>query len=295
MHTYLYIDILTALHYRLSSRLLKIKLYGIEDMPHVTVGLALGGGVARSFANIGVLNVLAREDIGLDCIVGTSAASIIGAVYASGVSIRGVNEIALHTRWKDLAYICWWKPLSGILSSENITKFLEKHCRCKFFEEVQIPYGVIVTDLMTGAERLFTSGEIAPVVGASCSIPGIFQPVRIGKRVYIDGCYVNQIPASAARRMGADIVIGCDVSKGALAEKKKIPRNVFAVLRHLVALHSQKTADKGRRESDVLVQVKVSDIGLTQLHRCEHLIQRGEKATEAILPLLQNLIARRQQ
>ena len=259
-------------------------------MRPIKLGIALGGGVARSLANIGVLNVLAREHIQIDLLVGTSAASIIGAIYASGVSIEDINTIALHAGWKDIASIVWWKPMMGILSSEHIATFLEKHCRCKFFEELQIPFGVVAADLMTGEEQLFTSGRIAPAIRASCSIPGVFQPVRVGKRLYIDGCYVNQIPASAVRQMGAEIVIGCDVSKGALAVNKKVPRNMFTILRHLVALHSQKTADKGRREADLLISIKVDDIGLTELHRSAQLIRRGEEAAENMLPMLRTLL-----
>lgn len=259
-------------------------------MQQRTLGLALGGGVVRSFANIGVLNVLAREDIRIDYLVGTSAASIIGAIYASGISIKEANEIALGARWKDMISISWRNPWMGICSSENIGKFLEKHCRCKYFEELHIPFGVVVADLMSGEEGLFKSGAIAPAVRASCSIPGLFVPVMIGKRLYIDGCYVNQIPASAARKMGADIVIGCDVSKGALAMKRKIPRNIFTILRYLVTLHSQRTADKGRQESDLLIPIKVHDIGLTELHRCAEIIHRGEIAAEGMLPALQELM-----
>lgn len=255
-----------------------------------TLGVALGGGVVRSFANIGVLNVLAREHIRIDYLVGTSAASIIGAIYATGISIRQANEIALNTRWKDMLAISWRNPWMGIFSSKNIERFLEKHCRCKYFEELQIPFGVVVADLMTGDERLFTSGAIAPAVRASCSIPGLFTPVMIGKRLYIDGCYVNQIPASAARKMGAEVVIGCDVSRGALAIQRRVPRNMFTILRYLVALHSQKTANKGRRESDLFIPIKVDDIGLIDLHRCAEIISRGEIATERVLPVLEELL-----
>ncbi len=253
---------------------------------HKKIGLALGGGVARSFANIGVLNALAREGVPIDYLAGSSAASIIGAIYASGVSVEGTCEIALSTRWKDVASISLKQPIMGCLSNVRIERFLEKHCRCKYFEELSTPFGVVAADLLSGEERVFRSGEIAPAVRASCSIPGIFPPLRIGKRLYIDGCYVNQIPAGAARRMGADIVIGCDVSKGALMAKRKIPRNMFTILRYLVALHSQKTADKGRRESDVLISIKVDDIGLTEVHRKEEIIRRGEEETEKILPAL---------
>lgn len=259
-------------------------------MRQQTLGVALGGGVARSMANIGVLNVLARENIRIDYLVGTSAASIIGAIYASGVSIKEANNIALETQWRDMASISWWNPIMGIFSTESIKKFLEKHCRCKYFEELPIPFGVVAADLMSGEERLFTSGEIAPAVRASCSIPGIFHPVLIGKRLYIDGCYVNQIPASAARQMGADIVLGCDVSRGSLAVKRKVPRNMFSILRYLVTLHSQKTADKGRRESDLLIPIKVDDIGLTELHKKAEIIRRGEEAAEKMLPALQQLM-----
>lgn len=258
----------------------------MEQIRQHKVGLALGGGVARSFANIGVLNVFARERIRLDYLTGSSAASIIGAIYASGASIEETNQIALQTRWKDLLAIAWNAPWRGILSSRNIGKFLERHCRCRYFEEFPLPFGVVAADLMSGEERLFLSGDVIPAVSASCSIPGIFQPVMVGKRLYIDGCYVNQIPAAALRRMGAEIVIGCDVSRGALAVKRKIPRNMFTMLQYLVALHSQKTANKGRAESDVLIQITVNDIRLFDLHRVAELIERGEQAAEQALPAL---------
>ncbi|MBD3308210.1 hypothetical protein GF339_17320 [candidate division KSB3 bacterium] len=259
-------------------------------MGQISLGVALGGGVARSLANIGVLNILAREQIRIDYLAGTSGASIIGAIYASGVSLQETNAIAIQAGWKDIASIAWWNPLRGIFSSEPIAQFLEKHCRCKYFEELQIPFGVVAADLMSGEERLFTSGEISPAVRASCSIPGVFQPVLIGKRLYIDGCYVNQIPASAVRQMGADVVVGCDVSRGALAVSKRVPRNMLTLLRHLVALHSQKTADKGRLESDLVIPIKVNDIGLTELVRGAEIIARGEQATEDALPLLKEML-----
>ncbi|PID57758.1 esterase [candidate division KSB3 bacterium] len=248
------------------------------------IGIALGGGVARSFANIGVLNVLAREGIPVDYLAGSSAASIIGAIYASGVSVENTCEIALSTRWKDVASLSLKHPFRGCLSNFRIERFLERHCRSKYFEDLCIPFGIVAADLISGEERLFQAGEIAPAVRASCSIPGIFPPIRIGKRLYIDGCYVNQIPSAAVRTMGAEIVIGCDVSKGALAVKKKVPRNMFTILRHLVALHSQKTADKGRRDSDLLIAVKVDDIGLTELRRKKEIIMRGEEETIKMLP-----------
>ena len=258
--------------------------------PHKKLGLALGGGVARSFANIGVLKVLAREGISIDYLAGSSAASIIGAIYASGVSVENICAIALSTRWKDVVSLSVKHPLMGCLSNFRLERFLEKHCRCKHFEELRMPFGVVAADLISGKEWVFRSGEIAPAVRASCSIPGIFPPFHIGKRLYIDGCYVNQIPAGAVRGMGADLVIGCDVSKGALMAKKKVPRNMFTILRYLVALHSQKTADKGRRDSDLLIAIKVDDIGLTEVHRKEEIIQRGEEETEKILPMLYEIL-----
>lgn len=263
----------------------------MEHIRHQTVGLALGGGVARSFANIGVLNVLARAQIHLDYLTASSAASIIGAIYASGVSLEETNQIALHTRWKDLLAISWKAPWRGILCSRNIEKFLQRHCRSRYFEDFPLPFGVIAAELMSGEERLFLSGDIVPAVSASCSIPGVFQPVQVGKRLYIDGCYVNQIPAAALRRMGAEIVIGCDVSRGALAVKRKVPRNMFAILQYLVALHSQKTANKGRIESDILIEITVNDIRLVDLHRVVELIERGEQAAERVLPILQRRLA----
>ena len=144
---------------------------------------------------------------------------------------------------------------------------------------------------MSGEERLFCSGEIIPAVRASCSIPGLFQPVRIGKRLYMDGCVVNQIPAEAVRRMGAELVIGCDVSRGAFAARRRVPRNLFAMFQHVASLYSQRTADKGRRASDIVISVKVDDIHLADFHQAEELIRRGEDAAELALPRLRQFLS----
>lgn len=255
------------------------------------IGVALGGGVVRSFANIGVLNALLRERVSIDVLTGSSAASIIGAIYASGVSIEETNRIALHTRREDVVSFSWKTPWRGLFSNERLSGFLARHCRCKFFEEFPRAFGVVAADVMSGEERLFVSGEIIPAVRASCSIPGLFPPVRIGTRLYMDGCVVNQIPAEAARRMGADIVIGCDVSRGARASSRKAPRTMLAMWQHVASLYSQRTAEKGRRASDLVIAVKVDDIRLADFRQAEELIRRGEAAAELALPRLRHLLS----
>ncbi len=176
------------------------------------IGLALGSGSARGLAHIGVLKVLEREKIPIDLIVGTSIGSQIGGIYASGIDAVTIEEIALNISWQQTAKIFFPTiSKSGLVDGSKIEKFVENFIGMKTFPKLRIPFAVVATDIETGKEIIIKTGSVSKAIRASCSIPGIFAPMKYRNKYLVDGGLVNPIPADVARRIGADIVIGVNV------------------------------------------------------------------------------------
>lgn len=169
------------------------------------VGVALGGGFARGLAHIGVLKVLEEENIPVDFIAGTSVGSVIGAAYASGISAKELEEIAAIVRFKDFSR--WTFSRFGLFSNDKMALFLRKVLRCKTFEDLRIPLAIAATDIITGDPAVFTKGDLIDPVRASCAYPGMFQPVRIGNQLLVDGLLAHSVPSMPLRDMGAERVI----------------------------------------------------------------------------------------
>src|SRR5215813_1351790 len=176
-----------------------------EPPPRLRIGLALGGGFARGLAHIGVLKVLEEEKIPIDFIAGTSVGSVIGAAYASGMSAKELEEIAALVRFKDFSR--WTFSRFGLFSNDKMSVFLRKILRCKTFEELRIPLAVAATDIISGDAVVFTSGDLVEPVRASCAYPGMFLPVNINGRLYVDGLLAHAVPAAPLRQLGAEKII----------------------------------------------------------------------------------------
>ncbi len=252
----------------------------------LTIGLALGAGAARGIAHIGILQKLETAGIPIDYLAGSSTGALIGALYASGVSSQELREFALKIKWNDI--VSPHLTLRSLVSGKKLVKLLQKHCRVDRFEDLQIPLSVVVTDFDTGESVSITEGELFPAVLASCSIPLLFPPVSLNGRKYIDGGFTSMIPVEAARQMGADIAIACDVHYNA-KPIGKAGKNFFAILFRLMMLVLRNNSQESKNHADVVINVNASGIGLTDLHKGKELIQRGIQATDAILPELQKL------
>ena len=174
------------------------------------IGLALGGGFARGLAHIGVLKVLEEANIPVDFIAGTSVGSVIGAAYASGMSAKELEEIAALVRVKDFSR--WTFSRFGLFSNDKMAIFLSKILRCKTFEDLRIPLAVAATDIISGDAVVFTSGDLVDPVRASCAYPGMFLPVNINGRLYVDGLLAHAVPAMPLRQMGAEKVLSIYLS-----------------------------------------------------------------------------------
>lgn len=174
------------------------------------IGLALGGGAARGFAHIGVIQVLEEHGIRPDLVVGTSAGSLVAALYASGKS--GTELASLARGMDESALTDWAFPGRGLLRGEALARYVRTQTGNRLIEQLPLPLGIVATDAGDGDAVLFRRGDTGTAVRASSAVPAVFQPVRIGSREYVDGGLVSPVPARFAREMGADLVIAVDIS-----------------------------------------------------------------------------------
>lgn len=176
---------------------------------HKSVGLALGGGVVRGLAHIGVITVLEEAGIKIDYMAGTSAGSIIAVLYAAGIHAQELREFALNFHWWQIARPVL--PWRGLVSFNRLGSFLEKRIGNVRFEELRIPCSVVASDIETGERVTISSGPVIPAVQASCSLPGLVEPVKLNGRLLCDGGVTDILPVAALREMGAEYTIGVDI------------------------------------------------------------------------------------
>src|SRR3990172_8242467 len=173
------------------------------------VGLALGGGVVRGLAHIGVLAVLEREGIPIDLVAGSSVGSVIGAGYSAGIKLDRLIEFSRQMNWLSIARPVW--PVRGLVSFERLERLLIGEIGDISFADLKVPYAAVATDLHTGEMVVIQHGRVASAVRASCSVPGIVEPALVDGRLLVDGNYSNSTPVSVVRDMGAEYVIGVDI------------------------------------------------------------------------------------
>lgn len=252
------------------------------------IGLALGGGFARGVAHAGVLKVFQRHGIPIHCITGISAGSIVAAAYASGASPDEIARAGCSMRFNDVARysIC----RTGFVVSERMARFLQRLLKCYRFEEMKIPLGVVATDLCTGASVPFRdSGDVFLPIRASCSYPGIFQPVRDGDRLLVDGAMSTEIPALLARQLGATHVIAVQLPAGT---PQHAPKHVFEVVNRCFQIMQMHSEDQWRAASDIVISPDVRSVAWDGFECGPALIEAGEAAAEAGIPKILSWLPR---
>jgi NTE family protein len=174
------------------------------------IGLALGGGAARGFAHIGVIQVLEENGLAPELVAGTSAGSLVAALYASG---RNGSDLAvLADAMDETAFADWSYPGRGLIRGEALAKFVRDKTGHRDIEQMRVPLGIAATDLDSGRGVLFRRGDTGTAVRASSAVPAVFQPVRIGPHEYVDGGLSAPVPVHHVRDMGAEFVIAIDIS-----------------------------------------------------------------------------------
>ena len=245
------------------------------------IGLVLGGGGARGFAHVGVIKVLESHGISPDIIVGTSVGSAVGALYAAGYTGFQLQEISLPMQRGSIS--SWIMPNRGFMSGEPLEQFINRMVKQQPVEKLQRTFAAVATDLSTGEEVVFRSGDTGQAVRASCSVPGIFQPAEILGKSYLDGGLVKPVPASVARAMGADIVIAVNISN--LPENNQT-KSMLDVLMQTFDIMSGSINRYELLQADVVIRPVTKEIDQTNLDDKHWAILEGEKAAAAALPLI---------
>jgi NTE family protein len=250
------------------------------------IGLALGGGAARGFAHIGVIQVLEEAGIRPDLVVGTSAGSLVAALYASGKNGR---ELAVLAQSMDEGAITDWSfPGRGLIRGEALARYVREHTGAKRIEQMPLPLGIVATDLDNGQGILFRVGDPGVAVRASSAVPAVFQPVRIGQREYVDGGLVAPVPVSHARQMGAQRVIAVDISTppdgAATGDLMRVLLQTFSIMGRSISQFEL-------READVVLRPRLSGISSADFGARAQAIKAGREAALAALPQLRGLLS----
>ncbi len=250
-------------------------------------GLALSGGAVRGIAHIAVIDSLEREGIPIHSIAGTSAGSVIGALYAAGLPLSAIKRLALATRWKDVFKLTI--PKTGLVSSEGIERFMNGVLPVKKFSSLPLPFAAVATDLQTGEKMDITSGSIARAVRASCSLPIIFSPTEIGRKLLVDGGVTSQVPVRTAReRLRARLVIAVNVNYRGMETDRY--DNLISIATHLSALWASRNAREEEKLADVVIQVDATGIPLYDLSKARELLRRGALAVQKKLPEIRRIL-----
>jgi NTE family protein len=250
--------------------------------------LALGGGFARGFAHLGVLQVLEQNRVPISCIAGTSVGSILGAAYASGAPLAKIIAVCRTLRLRDIAR--WRVSRLALASNHCLGDLIERVFEARSFEELRIPMAVVATDLNIGEPVVITHGNLIDAVRASCAFPGLFEPVEIGTRCLADGGLVAPVPTLAARELGASFVLG--VSVGLQDGYRGTPTNIFQVVARAVTAAQKHQFEVWERYADLVLRPDVQSLAWEDFHRAEEAIEAGAAAAQRALPRIQSYLAR---
>lgn len=255
--------------------------------PAPKIGLALGGGAAKGFAHIGVIKVLEAQGIVPDIVVGTSAGSVVGAMYAAGKNGFELQELAMQMEKREV--IDWSVFGKGWIKGEALQQFINKAVGGRPLEKLGKPFGAVATDLGSGEPILFRVGDTGMAVRASASVPGIFQPVSISGREYVDGGLVSPVPARYARAMGADLVIAVDISDKPQGQKTG---GVVDVLLQTVNIMGHTISQHELPQADIVIRPAIGQLSSTSLETQQLAVLEGEKAAARVIPELRAKLAK---
>ncbi|WP_148714998.1 patatin-like phospholipase family protein [Chitinolyticbacter meiyuanensis] len=252
-----------------------------KPLPQLKVGIALGGGAAKGFAHIGVIKMLEANGIKPAVVSGTSAGSVVGALYASGMDAFQLQEQSFsldESRIRDVSLLS-----GGLVRGQKLQDYVNELVKQKPMEKFAKPFAAVTTELETGRRTVFVKGNAGMAVRASSSIPGVFEPVLINGKRYVDGGVVSPVPVDAARQLGADFVIAIDISSKATGTA---PSNMLGIVNQAIMIMGQKLGEQELARADVVIRPRVGKIGPADFDQRNVAILEGEKAALALLPVI---------
>ena len=255
--------------------------------PKATVALALGGGASKGFAHIGIIKVLKENNIPIKIVTGTSAGSIVGSMYASGMSPDRLEleaEILGKTDLVDLTL-----STSGFIKGEKLQNYINRKVGNRPMQQFPIKFAAVATDFESGKPVVFNVGNAGQAVRASASIPNVFQPVVIGNRKYVDGGLSQPVPVSAAKKLGANFIIAVDISA---RPAKNVSQGMFSYLDQTFNVMSQTALRQELGQANVVIKPQVLELGsVGGFDQKQRAIQLGEQAARAALPEIKRKLA----
>ncbi len=249
------------------------------------VALVLGGGAVRGFAHVGVIKVLEAQGITPDIVVGTSAGSVVGVLYAAGYSGFDLQKIAFKLDEDTVGD--WIIPNRGFIKGEALQNYINKAVQNRRIEQLPKPFAAVATDLHSGEQVVFRRGNAGQAVRASSSVPAVFQPVSINGRDFVDGGLTSPIPVKAARDIGADVIIAVDISA-----KPRYARidGLTDILLQTFAIMGQSIGSRELVDADVVIRPETGSFGAGDFTKKHEAILEGEKAAQAALPIIRQKI-----
>jgi NTE family protein len=247
------------------------------------IGLALGGGAARGFAHVGVIQALEEAGIKPDFVVGTSAGSLVAALYTSGRNGAQLQQVA--ETMEEAAFTDWTLPIfsRGMLRGEALARYVNAQVGNRLIEQMTPPLGIVATDLNTGQAVLFERGDTGTAVRASSAVPALFLPVKIGSHEYVDGGLVSPVPVRYARQMGADVVIAVDISS---APEGNAAGDTLQILLQTFAIMGKSINSFELRDADVVVRPPLAGVSGADFAAKRRAMDAGRAAMRQALPQL---------
>ena len=250
------------------------------------IGLALGGGAAKGFAHIGVIKMLEASGIHPDVVAGTSAGSVVGALYASGMDAFALQQTAFgldEAKIRDVRLFS-----GGLVQGQALQDYVNQLLHKQPIEQLKMPFAAVATELESGTRTVFVRGNTGRAVRASSSIPGVFEPVEIHGKHYVDGGVVSPIPVDAARQLGADFVIAVDISA---APDGSNPQGMMNIVGQSISIMGRQLAAQESARADVVIRPDLRGIGPTAFEQKNQAILEGEKAALAAVPTIRAKLA----
>lgn len=245
------------------------------------IAVVLGAGASKGFAHIGVLKVLESHKIPISMVVGTSVGSFVGSLYAYGYRPYDLQTLSFAIQKEDV--VDFTIPDNGFVKGDKLENFVNQKVKHTPIEKFRIPFYAVATNIQTGEEMVFGRGNAGRAVRASCSVPGVFNPVVIGNMAHVDGGVVSPVAVDVARRFGADVVIAVDISSSL---SSAAPQGTFETIMQSIDIMYNKISVSQLKNADVVIKPKVGYIGSSDFSKRHEAIMEGEKAANDAMPSL---------
>ncbi|MGB9694818.1 MAG: patatin-like phospholipase family protein [Caldisericaceae bacterium] len=262
------------------------------------IGLALGSGGPRGLAHIGVLKTLINNGIEPDIIAGTSIGALVGGAYSVFGSLDEVEELAYSSDMRTVISVLFDPTLRlGIIKGQKVVKFLREKIGNPLIEDLEKEFCSVATNINTGESFVFDRGELVTAIRASISIPFMFQPVKVGDMLLVDGGLTENVPAKILRQKGASLVIAVNLNaklSNSFYGSMKSPVGLYKIADESINILQYNLAKENCKHADIVIAPDVYGAGWDSFWKPQEVIEAGEKATQAMIGDIKSKLKRGQ-